>query len=269
EDQTVKHLLAGKILKTTGDVAHGTQVMQWLEENWFADDAYLKLEGRPVMLVFGPQHFTKGQWLQMASRLRKRPRLYALPHLSQEAGADGAFGWPPVHGGKEIVPAVWRGYLNSLYSRGERGESIIATVFPKFHDIYRQAGLHDSYGSLDDQDGKTFTQTLEFAWRSNSRLIQIATWNDYGEGTTIEPTATHGYRYLETLQKRRKTQSGKAFPFVPDDLRLPIMLYELRKQRAGEKAVTEKLNRASGLLFSSKCAAARTLLTQCRTEGGK
>ena len=77
--------------------------------------------------------------------------------------------------------------------------SIIAAVFPKFHDIYREAGLHDSYGYLDDQNGQTFEQTLNRAWHGKARIIQIATWNDFGEGTIIEPTQEFGYRYLESL----------------------------------------------------------------------
>ncbi len=28
------------------------------------------------------------------------------------------------------------------------------------------------------------------------------TWNDYGEGTMIEPTKEFGYGFLNTLQKR-------------------------------------------------------------------
>ena len=269
EDQTVKHMVEGKILKKAEDVAHGTKVMKWLDKNWFGDDAYLKVNGKPIMLVFGPQHFMKEHWAQITAGLPKRPLLYALPHLSEKTGADGAFGWPPVHGGREVVPAVWQEYLRSLYSRGKKGESIIAPIFPKFHDIYKEAGLHDSYGYLDDQEGKTFDQTLELAWKSNSRLIQIATWNDYGEGTIIEPTMTFGYRYLEVVQKRMRIQSGKTFPFGPDDLRLPVMLYELRKQSIGDQRAMKNLDKASTLLFSSKCDAARTLLMKREMGDGE
>ncbi|MCK4905000.1 glycoside hydrolase family 99-like domain-containing protein [bacterium] len=269
EDQTVKHMIKGRVLKKSEDVAHGTEVMDWLHQNWFGDEAYLRVDGKPVILVFGPQHFRKEQWAQMTSGLAKCPLLYALSHLSQKAGADGAFGWPPVHGGREIVPAVWRQYLRKLYARGKQGESVIAPVFPKFHDIYQEAGLHESYGYLDDRDGKTFEETLEAAWQSNSRVIQIATWNDYGEGTIVEPTVTFGYRYLEAIQKRMKLQSEKPFPFDPDDLRLPVKLYKLRKQSTGDQETMENLNKASALMFSSECDAARTLLAKCELEAGE
>ena len=125
-----------------------------------------------------------------------------------------------------MTPAIWQKYLRDLYSRGVKGESIIAPVFPKFHDIYQQAGVHKSYGYLDDQGGKTFEQTLEMAWQSNSELIQVATWNDYGEGTMIEPTKEFAYRYLESIQRRFR--ADKKFTHTPRDLRLPVILYQLR-----------------------------------------
>lgn len=75
EDQTVRHMIEGGVLQPGADVPHGIEVMDWL-------------------LVFGPQHFTKAQWAEMTAGLVPRPRLYALPHLSREAGADGVFGWP-------------------------------------------------------------------------------------------------------------------------------------------------------------------------------
>ena len=118
--------------------------------------------------------------------------------------------------------------------------------------------MHKSYGYLDDQSGKTFDQTLELAWQSNSELIQIATWNDYGEGTMIEPTKEFAYRYLESLQRRFAT--NKKFAYTPIDLRLPIMLHQLRKHHAGNKARTASLNHASKLLFASKTTEAKTLL---------
>jgi len=269
EDQTVEHMVKGKILKTTEDVAHGTEVMEWLHENWFGDDAYLKIDRRPVMLVFGPQYFVKAQWARITSGIPERPLLFALPHLCEKAGADGAFGWVPVHGGRKIKPAVWRQYLHDLYSRGGKGESIIAPVFGRFHDIYREAGVHASHGYLDAREGKTFEETLDLAWKSSSRLIQIVTWNDYGEGTIVEPTRTDGYHYLEAIQKRVKTQPGKTLPFGPTDLRLPVKLYRLRKLRTGDPEAIESLDRASDLLFAARCEAARVLLDKHSEEDGE
>lgn len=263
EDQTVKHLVAEKFLPKSGDVAQGQKAVKWLADNWFRDDAYLKINGRPILLVFGPQYFTKQQWGQIMVGLSQHPLLYGLPHLSQETGTDGAFGWPPVTGGREIVPEDWRKYLHSLHATRQERESVISVAFPAFHDIYKDAGLHDSYGSIDDRDGKTFAETFDLAHKSKSQLIQIATWNDYGEGTVIEPTKEYGYRYLELVQQHAKTRS----PFNPADLRLPVTLYQLKKKHAQNPARMKELEKATNLLFDGKCNQVRIILEAVSKSG--
>jgi hypothetical protein len=53
------------------------------------------------------------------------------------------------------------------------------------------------------------------------------TWNDYGEGTIIEPTMQKGYRDLETVQDFRRSYEP-AFPYSKADLRLPLEVFKLR-----------------------------------------
>ena len=146
---------------------------------------------------------------------------------------------------------------------------VIAVAFPGFHDIYKDAGLHDSIGYIDNQEGKTFIKTLELAWKSNSQLIQIATWNDYGEGTVIEPTRAFKYQYLEVIQKHTKTCSKAASLFSRDDLRLPVILYKLKKKHMKNSVAMKDLKKVSTLLFSSKCDEARAILQQYVAESGE
>ncbi len=263
EDQTVKHMVEKGVFPKQHDVAHAQKVLKWLSNNWFADDAYVKTNGRPILLVFGPQYFTKDQWGQILSGMPRRPLIYGLPHLSEQVGADGAFGWPPVTGGREITPTVWRQYLRSLYARGNAGQSVISVAFPSFRDIYKQAQLHGSYGSIDARNGQTFAETFDLAQKSNSEIVQIATWNDYGEGTVIEPTKASGYLYLEYVQKHAKPQA----PYGPNDLRLPVVLYQLKKRQAQNGASMKRLQLATDFLFAGKCDEARTVI-EAANKGG-
>ena len=257
EDRTVKYMIEEKVLSKQEDVAHGQKVVKWLADNWFRDEAYLKLNGRPVLLVFGPEYFTKDhQWEQIMSGLSRPPMLYGLPDPSKTTGIDGAFGWPDVTGCHEVLPDVWRKYLHDLYTRREAPELVISVAFPGFRDIYEEAGQHDSYGSIDDRNGGTFAETLDLALKSNSPIIQIATWNDYGEGTVVEPTKMFGYRYLEFVQKNAKAE----WPFGPDALRLPVMLYQLKKRHGRNSARMNELERATDLLFAGKCNEARSVI---------
>ena len=252
EDQTIKHLVNDGVLDESQALSHGQEVLRWMQDHWFVADEYAKVAGRPLLLVFGPQYFKGSSWKELFSGLSQPPYFYTLNALQE--GADGVFGWPPVHGGRVVSPATWRTYLSQLYEKGGVG-----TAFPKFHDIYEEAGVRESYGYLDDQEGAVFGETLELAG-AHASLIQIVTWNDYGEGTIIEPTIEFGYRYLEALQNYRKKQAGKTFPYSAEDLRLPIALYELRQQAAADERATTHLDSAAAFLFASENEAARKIL---------
>lgn len=249
EDQALKSLDAASALK------QATQDLQWAQQHWFSDAAYVRQEERPVLLVFGPQHLKREAWDALRAGLESKPMIFGLPHLVAEHRLDGGFIWPPVANGKALSAEQWRQELDHLYAREGR---TIAGVFPGFKDIYQQAGVHPSYGSIGSDHGKTFAETLSIAMKSKAPLIQVATWNDYGEGTVIEPTRNHSYRYLEQLQQMRKAGSVA-------DLRLPVMLYQLRK-RGGDEV---ELSQAAQLLFDGKFIEAEAILAKASRSLGR
>lgn len=236
----------------------------WAQEHWFGDPSYIMHENRPMLLLFGPQLLKQEQWTALEKRLSTRPFTFALPHLARRIGAEGAFGWPPVSGGKTLRTEEWSNQLKSLYGGIAKGEHVIATAFPGFKDIYKQAGVGESFGGILPRMGATFRESLELALGAGSPVVQIATWNDYGEGTVIEPTRGTGYKYLEILQKRLNVRAHG-----PADLRLPVMLYQLRKRIGADPVLNSQLNRAADLLFDSKCIEAEAELASVGREIGK
>jgi hypothetical protein len=110
---------------------------------------------------------------------------------------------------------------------------------------------------LDYRGGKTLQETLEVAMAGPWSLIQLVTWNDYGEGTMIEPTHEFGYTFLEIVQRERRKELGEAFAFTAEDLRLPARLFALRKKRS---VPTPELDRISQLLNTGACSEALKLL---------
>ena len=258
EDVTIKTMIRdGPFYYEEHAVWYGQKVMQFLQDNWFDTEEYLKVDDRPTLFVFGPQFFQANQWNELFSILPKRPFFYTLNRIKE--GADGSFGWPPMRGGV-TTPSQWRTYLERLYNRIEDGKTIVGAVFPKFHDIYQDAGIRNSYGFLDDQDGKTFADTLDMGFYSKAKIIQLVTWNDYGEGTIIEPSVETGYRYLEMIQARRRTAIGQSFKYSATDLRLPVDLYILKKKYKDNPFVIKNLDEVSDLLFSGHLSRARQVL---------
>lgn len=257
EDQTIKRMIEAGYMKHEEAVHHGQTVMQWLQKHYFDSKAYLKVDARPALFVFGPQYFNSSQWEQVFSVLPQRPFFYTLNYL--QGGADGAFGWPPMNGAI-TVPDQWRAYLDDFYVKNSDEAACVGTVFPQFHDIYEEAGVGKSHGFLDAREGGTFEDTLNLALRSDCEVIQIVTWNDYGEGTMIEPTGEFGYRYLEIIQDYKKQKNGPSFPYSATDLRIPIELYQLKKKHQSNQSVMEDLSKCSNHLFSGNLIAAKSLM---------
>jgi hypothetical protein len=76
----------------------------------------------------------------------------------------------------------------------------------------------------------------------------------------IEPTEETGYRYLEIVQETRKSLSE--FTFTADDLRLPLILFQLRKTHAGDAEIQTQLNDVFKAIVAKDLDTARTILDE-------
>jgi hypothetical protein len=263
EDQTAKHMLDGRHLGSRSEaVAHGKAVMDWLQDNYFADSHYLKHEGRPVLLCFGPQFFSSSEWESLFSELNSSPVFLALRY--HDAPKSGEFDWPVPAKETEGVTRNLSSFYNRAMSQG--WDYYGGVAFPRFHDIYKQAG-RSSYGYIDSQGVNTYTMTLETGLMSEADLVQIVTWNDYGEGTNIEPTEEDGYTFLESTQHLRKKYLEPGFAYTPKDLVLPVRLYQLRKRHQNTPSVLGRLDAIEGRLFSNDLERSKKWLDQVEAKG--
>lgn len=256
EDQTVPQLLKGGRFAEADAVEEGRKLMKRTQETWFRSPGYLKRKGQPILLVFGPQYYKEADWQAMFAPLDPKPAFFTLHHRRFD-GATGAYDWPLPQGGTGAAAEK----RERFYKEAKDWPDFIPVAYPRFHDYYKEAGLHDSYGTVDDERGQTYETTLTEALKSSADIVQIATWNDYGEGTVIEPTVEFGYRDLEATQRLRVKHLGK-LPYTPADLRLPIQLYKF--QKAGKDPVELKV--ISDLLFAGKLVEARKRLAAMGTK---
>jgi hypothetical protein len=196
----------------------------WADAHWLGDPAYVRLAGRPALFVFGPQFLSSEEWTTLRPKLRNAPLTFALPHLSRRPGIDGAFAWVPVSEGKAVDVPAWQAELAALSAREiQDRRPFVAVAFPGYRDFYAQAGVRPSYGSIDYREGRTFAESFDQAMRSGAPIVQIATWNDYGEGTGIEPTVGRGLRDLETIRRRLRPETD------PDALRRIVEAFPPRR----------------------------------------
>jgi hypothetical protein len=249
EDQTITKLVEAKRLAAADRVRHAQGEMEWLRENWFSKPVYLRLNGRPVLLSFGSAGLSDSEWEQVFRSTDNAP-LYLSEHRRRSV-ADGTFDWPQ--------PQVGLASLDTYYRSMTEGTIAMPVAFPRFHDIYREGKTQESYGQIPDDQGRTFAMTFERAMKSGAPLVQIATWNDWGEGTVIEPSEEFGYRDLETIQRFRRTQDSR-FSATPEDLRMPYRLWRLRGRQAQPPPRKSELDAVARLLAFGNTAGAQAAL---------
>src|SRR5262249_1727288 len=220
--------------------------------NWFARPSYLKFTGKPVFLSFGRDGLSESEWEQVFAGRSDSP-LYLSEHDRRRVAA-GAFDWP--------TPVAGLAVHEKFYKNAAPWPLAMAVAFPRFHDIYEQAHVHKSRGRINDDDGRTFATTLERALRSRLPFVQICTWNDWGEGTMIEPSAEFGYRDLEVVQRLRRQFVQPDFAGQPKDLRLAHRPYRLRKDSKKHRADPRDLDQIAHLLAERSCKRAAEILEQ-------
>ena len=254
EDQTVPKLIEGKRLKETETIAHGKRLLEWMQTNWFRDPAYLKRDNRPVFMVFGSGYYKGEEWERIFAALPPPPLFFT--ESDRRPPAVGGFSWPQPGGGTDAALRE----VDGFYRLARTWKDFIPAAFPRFVDMYEAAGVHKSWGTIDDRDGKIYAETLERALKSDADIIQLVTWNDWGEGTIIEPSVEYGYRDLEATQRLRRPYAAPPLTYSSQDLRLPVTLYALRKKYKGVPKETARLEEAARFLFAGQTDKARTIL---------
>ena len=249
EDRVLKALVDAQKSTPAQAVDHARTHLQFAARAWFADPAYLTWQGKPLLMVFGPDYLKPGQWETALAGLRPAPAFFTLHE--RRPPALGSFAWPPMWAAKDgvLAPADLDAYLDRF---ARQDGARIPAAFPGFHDIYREAGVRPSYGFLADRAGATLRETLQRALAAGQPLVQVATWNDFGEGTAIEPTRERGYRDLVTVQEARRQLAGPPFPFRPADLPVPLRIFQLRKRADLSAAERRTLDEAASLLAGGK-----------------
>jgi len=261
EDRTVQEKVNGGYIAAGSAIANAQQTMLYAQSTYFAAANYLQLSNQPVLLNFGPIYFqNNSQWISIFSVLSNQPAFFTEDNRFPVA--LGAYNWPPMYlsSGGVLSSNSLNNYLVNFQNNAATWPAFISSAFPRFRDIYQQAGLGFTYGTLDDAGGQTFRALLTRAITNNSAMIQLVTWNDYGEGTVIEPTAEFGYRDLGVVQEFRRQYFESSFSYTTNDLSLPVRCYNLRRQFAGNAAANAELSRVFTNLVTGQLATAKLQL---------
>ncbi len=223
------------------------EVGRFLRTRWFQRPEWWRIGGKPVVLVFGPQFLDAGGWA--AFRQETGPICLLTLHQRQPY-AEGGFDWP--------VPTEGFAFTRRFGERSAGWPVRVACAFPRFRDWYEEGG-QKGYPDLPDDSGRTYRETLEAALALKPVAVQVATWNDWQEGTQIEPSVELGYRDLAATQAARR-RIDPAFRFQAADLELPLRIFRLRQNPKHAPLA----DRAAEALRAGDASRCREILGQAR-----
>jgi len=190
----------------------------WLRQNWFTKSNYIKVpNGKNLLFCFGPQHAST----QSAVTANDIYFVSAAWYVGD--WPDSKYPWP-----EPATNLSTQEHLTYNYNAASYANSLykVASIWPQFWDCYKDSYPNTRYPVYQYDNGVLWQQTWEMAMATNPWAIQLVTWNDWGEGTVIEPSRERGYNELEFLQNRMR-EIDPSFPYTAEDLRYPLEIYKL------------------------------------------
>lgn len=248
-------IMEDRFSKTVEDVKAN---MKYLKENYFTHPQYLKYgkANEPLVGIFGPITVEKPeQWNEIFSEVDPKMKFLTLWYESEQVGknASGEYMWVYQDKNSHI------GHLNKFYNnRAENLETTMGAAYPGFVDYYKEGKSGDGYFKIPHYEGATLDSTLNLALANKDKIdmLQLVTFNDFGEGTIFEPTLETGFTYLNKIQK------FTGVDYNVDDLKLVYKLYTFRKAYINDLKVQSKLDEISKCIADLKLKEAENLFNQ-------
>jgi hypothetical protein len=231
-------------------VTAAQQDFDYLQTQYFSKSSYIKINRQPLLLDFGPQGLkTASDWQGAFAELTTPPRLLSLEYAGDVTGSAGSgeFAW---------VDATDQVNLSGFYqSRAQSLSTFFAGAYPGFKDFYRQGGGGNTLFLINYNGTSTLQNCLNLAKTSGTNYLQLITWNDYGEGTMIEPTLDFNFTFLQTIQQ----YTGVSY--TTTELQLIYKWYTLRKKYSGKNAIQKQLSIAYNDLVSLDVTGAAAIIS--------
>ena len=240
----------------TGSVANGQTNLTYARNNYFNRPEYIRYNNAPLLGVFGPITFNQpSQWTSILGAAGQDVEFLSLwDNDNAGANADGQYVWIYQAKGTTDYYSRLEGYYRD---RAPGKKTVMGVAYPGFYDFYAEGENNGtSYFYIPHNNGQTLDQTLGLVdrYRASIDLLQLATFNDYGEGTIFEPTQETGFSYLARVQRYTGVSYTEA------DLRQVLRLYNLRKRFAGSATKQNQLNQAFNAFVALRLADAGAAL---------
>jgi hypothetical protein len=186
----------------------------YLHETYARHPAWLRLDGKPVIMYFdrlmqniGPEGWHRARNLiekQASGAMRFIGTANTLEEIAARKPAfDGLHIYSQQFEGAEfrLFPALWRGRYYRHWVKAQQGAKVTtATILPGFDDRL----LPDRTGKrpvIEREDGKLFRRLWKAAINAKPDWILIVSFNEWHEASQIEPSTAYGTRELDACRE--------------------------------------------------------------------
>jgi hypothetical protein len=181
--------------------------MLYAAHQYFANPSYLRVNGRPVLFIYDLpflyQNLTTPKAESLLNSTRQEllkmgvsvyligdvgnqyysPYPYSMDATTSYFFSDPKKGWPQILADAEHYYPIWRSEMNS------NGTRFIPNAYPGFNNTLNE-GATPPWVTL-ARNETAFKEMLGIALKytdSNLRIAMITSWNEWMEGTMIEPS---------------------------------------------------------------------------------
>ncbi len=253
EDRTIQTQIDKGKITASGAIQAAQSDFKYMDDTYFSNEYYFKLSDKPLVLNFGPIYFKNSQdWKTISSICSNIPQVFPLFYKNSKL-PDNSYAYPGEFTWVDPLSKVDLYYYNN-----NSKYKLLGVALPGYKDFYLAGGLATgNFNSVAYNNGSTFKNFLSLTQTYSLDFIQIATWNDFGEGTNIEPALdADPFKYIKALRKFTGASS------VDDDFALVKKLYDLRKSKKEDGEIQSKLNSAFYLFSSNQLDSARSVINR-------
>ncbi len=162
--------------------------LRYVAKNFFSSPAYMTMNGRPVLFFFGLEAYRNSiDWDRIRASVPGNPLFVFRNSVGFDyPQSDGAFAWNAID--KLDSNDIGLKYLDHFYRvAGQHGGAVsIGSVYAGFND---RLASWSKGRVINGNCGDTWLKTFSVArqYQGNLSAVQLLTWNDYEEGSQIEP----------------------------------------------------------------------------------
>lgn len=234
-------------------------------EPLFRDPRYIRIDGRPLMLVYRPALLpnaseTVARWREHFERIGENPYIVMAQMDDGDDprpfGMDAAAGFPPHRVGwtAKFIPTeklerfdsayranvvAYEAMMDAALMHRPNDYKLFPGVCPSWDNEARRPGKGSCFAGSSPQlyedwlTGACRTVMTQAKTR-DERIVFINAWNEWGEGAYLEPDRHYGYAYLvATANALRRVETGR-------DKEGPVTNV---KGASSRNSVTQRINR--------------------------